>query len=67
MTSYVAWNEISPEHVARAGGEAAVEAGKREMLAGRVSQIERGKISGRRAGAERAQPGSAWPRLVDGE
>ncbi len=75
MTSYVAWNEIRAEHVARAGGEAAVEAGKREMLAevvghrlaeirrtrgltqqqvadrmgvtkSRVSQIERGKISG---------------------
>ena len=25
MTSYVAWNEIRPEYVARAGGEAAVE------------------------------------------
>jgi transcriptional regulator with XRE-family HTH domain len=75
MTSHVAWNDIRAEHVARAGGEAAVEAGKREMLAevighrlaeirrtrgltqqqvadrmgvtkGRVSQIERGKISG---------------------
>jgi DNA-binding XRE family transcriptional regulator len=75
MTSYVSWNEIRAEHVARAGGEAAVEAGKREMLAevvghrlaeirrtrgltqqqvadrmgvtkSRVSQIERGKISG---------------------
>jgi DNA-binding XRE family transcriptional regulator len=75
MTSHVAWNDIRAEHIARAGGEAAVEAGKREMLAevighrlaeirrargltqqqvadrmgvskGRVSQIERGKISG---------------------
>ncbi|GAA1196481.1 hypothetical protein [Pseudonocardia alaniniphila] len=33
MTGYTAWNEIRAEHVARAGGEAAVEAGKREMLA----------------------------------
>ena len=75
MTSHVAWNDIRAEHVAGAGGEAAVEAGKRELLAevighrlaeirrtrgltqqqiaermgvtkGRVSQIERGKISG---------------------
>jgi DNA-binding XRE family transcriptional regulator len=75
MTSHAAWNDIRAEHVARAGGEAAVEAGKRELLAevighrlaeirrtrgltqqqvadrmgvskGRVSQIERGKISG---------------------
>ncbi|MDQ3988936.1 MAG: helix-turn-helix domain-containing protein [Actinomycetota bacterium] len=33
MNSFVAWNEIRTEHVERAGGEAAVEAGKREMLA----------------------------------
>jgi DNA-binding XRE family transcriptional regulator len=75
MTSHVAWKEIRTEHVERAGGEATVEAGKRELLAevighrlaeirrargmtqqqvadrmgitkGRVSQIERGKISG---------------------
>jgi DNA-binding XRE family transcriptional regulator len=75
MTSYVAWNDIRTEHVDRAGGEAAVEAGKRELLAevvghrladvrrargmtqqqvadrmgvtkGRISQIERGKVSG---------------------
>jgi len=75
MTSHVAWNNIRADHVARAGGEASVEAGKREMRAevighrlaeirrsrgltqrqvadrmgvtkGRVSQIERGKISG---------------------
>ncbi len=75
MGSHVAWNDIRAEHVARAGGETAVEAGKREMLAevlghrlaevrrargltqqqvadrmgvtkGRVSQIERGRISG---------------------
>src|SRR5690348_1705775 len=75
MSSHVAWTDIRAEHVARAGGEEAVEAGKREMLAevtghrlaevrrargltqqqvadrmgvtkGRISQIERGKISG---------------------
>lgn len=75
MTSHVAWNDIRTEHVKRAGGEAAVELGKRELLAevighrlaeirrargmtqqqvadrmgvtkGRISQIERGKVSG---------------------
>jgi DNA-binding XRE family transcriptional regulator len=75
MTSYVDWNDIRAEHVARAGGETVIESGKREMLAevtghrlaevrrargltqqhvadrmgvskGRISQIERGKISG---------------------
>lgn len=75
MNSHVAWSDIRAEHVARAGGEAAVEAGKRELLAevvghrlaevrrgrgltqqqvadrmgvtkGRISQIERGKVSG---------------------
>lgn len=75
MSSHVSWTEIRAENVARAGGEAAVDAGKREMLAevtghrlaeirrtrgltqqqvanrmgvtkGRVSQIERGKVSG---------------------
>jgi len=75
MTNHVPWNDIRTEHVQRAGGEAAVEAGKRELLAevighrlaevrrargmtqqqvadrmgvtkGRVSQIERGKVSG---------------------
>ncbi|MDT7585047.1 MAG: hypothetical protein QOE32_2597 [Pseudonocardiales bacterium] len=33
MSSHVAWNDIRTEHVERAGGEAAVEAGKRELLA----------------------------------
>jgi hypothetical protein len=33
MSSHVAWNDIRAEHVARAGGEEAVETGKREMLA----------------------------------
>jgi DNA-binding XRE family transcriptional regulator len=75
MTGYVKWQDIRAEHVARAGGEEAVERGKQELLAevtgyrlaelrkkrrmtqqevadrmgvtkGRVSQIEKGKISG---------------------
>ena len=75
MSSHVAWHDIRAEHVERAGGEAAVEAGKRQMLAeivghrlaeirrtrgptpnsrspthgvtkGRISQIERGRVSG---------------------
>lgn len=75
MSSYVAWSDIRSEHVERAGGEDAVEEGKRQLLAevighrlaevrrargmtqqqvadrmgvtkGRVSQIERGKVSG---------------------
>jgi DNA-binding XRE family transcriptional regulator len=75
VTSYVRWSDVRAEQVERAGGEAAVEAGKQELLAlvvgrrlaelrrargftqaqiaermgvtkGRVSQIERGRISG---------------------
>ncbi len=75
MTRYTRWQDIRPEHVARAGGEEAVRAGKEELLAqvtgeklaelrrargltqqevaermgvskGRVSQIERGHLSG---------------------
>lgn len=33
MNSFVSWKDIRTEHVERAGGEAAVEAGKRELLA----------------------------------
>lgn len=33
MSSYVRWTEIRAEEVALAGGEAAVEAGKQELLA----------------------------------
>lgn len=33
MNSYVAWNDIRSEHVERAGSEAAVDAGKHQMLA----------------------------------
>lgn len=75
MTSFAGWSDIRHEHIERAGGEAAVEAGRRELLAevighrlaevrrtrgltqqqvaermgvtkGRVSQIERGRVSG---------------------
>jgi len=33
MNSYVRWSDIRTEHVERAGGEEAVEAGKQELLA----------------------------------
>ncbi|KPC86976.1 XRE family transcriptional regulator, partial [Streptomyces sp. NRRL WC-3753] len=33
MTSYTRWQDIRPEHVARAGGEEAIRAGKEELLA----------------------------------
>jgi len=33
MSSYVRWKDIRAEHVERAGGEEAVEAGKQELLA----------------------------------
>lgn len=75
MIGYTQWNDVRPEYVRRAGGEEAVDAGKRALLAeaqghrlaeirrgrgltqtdvadrmgvtkGRVSQIERGRISG---------------------
>lgn len=75
MSSFVAWSDIRAAHIERGGGEAAVEEGKRQLLAemtghrlakirrcrgltqqqvvdhmgvtkDRVSQIERGKVSG---------------------
>jgi DNA-binding XRE family transcriptional regulator len=33
MSSYTRWSDIRSEHVERAGGEQAVDAGKQEMLA----------------------------------
>ncbi|MGR6317266.1 helix-turn-helix transcriptional regulator [Micromonospora soli] len=33
MSDYTRWQDIRAEHVARAGGEQAVEAGKQELLA----------------------------------
>lgn len=47
MTSYVKWSDIRPELVERAGGEQAVEAGKRELLAQvvghRLAEVRRGR------------------------
>lgn len=47
MNSFVSWNDIRAEHVARAGGEAAVEAGKRELTAEvighRLAEIRRAR------------------------
>ncbi|MDQ2709649.1 MAG: helix-turn-helix domain-containing protein [Actinomycetota bacterium] len=47
MNSFVSWNDIRAEHVERAGGEAAVEAGKRELLAEvvghRLAEIRRAR------------------------
>jgi len=50
MTSHVAWNDIRTEHVERAGGEAAVEAGKRELLA---------EVIGHRLGEIRLTPSAS--------
>lgn len=33
MSGYVRWKDVRAEHVERAGGEQAVEAGKQELLA----------------------------------
>ncbi|HET8681004.1 MAG TPA: helix-turn-helix transcriptional regulator [Micromonosporaceae bacterium] len=38
MSGYVRWRDIRGEHVTRAGGEEAVEAGKQELLATVVGQ-----------------------------
>jgi ribosome-binding protein aMBF1 (putative translation factor) len=38
MSSHVRWKDMRAEHVARAGGEEAVEAGKQELLAAVVGQ-----------------------------
>lgn len=47
MSGYVRWKDIRAEHVERAGGEEAVEAGKRELLARvqghRLAEIRRGR------------------------
>ncbi|HZM78060.1 MAG TPA: helix-turn-helix transcriptional regulator [Candidatus Limnocylindrales bacterium] len=45
--SYVRWKDIRAEHVARAGGEDAVEAGKQElvneMLGHRLAEVRRSR------------------------
>lgn len=47
MSSYVNWKDIRAEHVARAGGEKAVEAGKQdllnEMLGHRLAEVRRAR------------------------
>lgn len=47
MTGYVRWKDIRAEHVERAGGEDAVEAGKQELLAKvlghRLAEIRRSR------------------------
>ncbi|MQA25544.1 MAG: helix-turn-helix domain-containing protein [Micromonosporaceae bacterium] len=47
MSSYVRWKDIRAEHVERAGGEAAVTAGKQELLAEalghRLAEIRRNR------------------------
>ncbi|MGC9667525.1 helix-turn-helix domain-containing protein [Planosporangium sp. 12N6] len=45
MSSYVRWNDIRADHVERAGGEQAVEAGKQDLLASvvghRLAEVRR--------------------------
>ena len=47
MTGYVRWKDIRAEHIERAGGEEAVEAGKQELLAEvqghRLAEIRRNR------------------------
>ena len=47
MSGHVRWADIRAEHVARAGGEEAVEAGKRELLAAatghRLAEVRRAR------------------------
>lgn len=47
MSSYVRWRDIRAEQVARAGGEAAVEAGKQKLVAAvvgrRLAEVRRGR------------------------
>ncbi|HUR09645.1 MAG TPA: helix-turn-helix transcriptional regulator [Nonomuraea sp.] len=47
MTGYVRWKDIRAEHIERAGGEEAVEAGEQELLAEvqghRLAEIRRSR------------------------
>ena len=47
MASYVRWTDIRADHVARAGGEEAVEAGKHELraevLGHRLAEVRRAR------------------------
>lgn len=56
MNSFVAWNDIRPEHVERAGGEAAVDTGKRQMLA---------EVIGRRLAEVRRARGLTQQQVAD--
>ncbi|MGH3611053.1 MAG: hypothetical protein ACRDRK_00220 [Pseudonocardia sp.] len=44
MNSPGAWSDIRDEHVERAGGEAAADAGKRQLLAGSCSAQVVGRV-----------------------
>ncbi len=57
MSNHVKWQDIRAQHVARAGGEAAVEEGRREMLAQvvghRLAEIRRARGMTQQQVAER--------------
>jgi DNA-binding XRE family transcriptional regulator len=56
MSGYARWKDIRPEHVERAGGEEAVEAGKRELLA---------EVVGHRLGEVRKARGLTQQEVAD--
>jgi len=56
MSSYVRWSDIRAEHVARAGGEEAVAAGKQELLA---------EVIGHRLAEVRKQRGLTQQQVAD--
>jgi DNA-binding XRE family transcriptional regulator len=56
MSSYVRWSDIRAEHVARAGGEEAVAAGKQELLA---------EVIGQRLAEVRKQRGLTQQQVAD--
>jgi DNA-binding XRE family transcriptional regulator len=56
MTSYVRWRDIRDEHVRRAGGEEAVEAGKRELMA---------ELTGQRLAEVRKRRGLTQQQVAD--
>jgi DNA-binding XRE family transcriptional regulator len=57
MTGYARWKDVRAAHVERAGGEAAVEAGKQELLATvqghRLAEIRRSRGLAQQQLAER--------------
>jgi DNA-binding XRE family transcriptional regulator len=57
MTSYARWGDIRADHVERAGGEQAVQAGKQELLATvvghRLAEVRRARGLTQRQVAER--------------